>query len=258
MLQQTQVARVLPYYEAWLARWPTLAFLSESTAADAIDAWGGLGYNRRALYLHRIACELAAAGTSELPATFAELVDLPGVGRYTATAILSFAREEPVAVVDTNVARVLARAVLGAGAASAVAPPVLLATAEAIVPDSGARDQNLALMDLGAVVCTARSPTCDSCPLSEHCAWYRAGRPAVESPRRASRRFEDTARFARGRLVAALREHPALPTKRLEEQLPAQHREHVNTYLDALARDGVVEQQASGIWSLAGRRLREG
>src|SRR4051794_28830120 len=175
MLQQTQVARVLERWPAWLERWPTAEALAGATAADVLRAWVGLGYNRRALRLREACAVVAREGWP------AELTRLPGVGPYTAAALRAFAFDEPVVPVDTNVRRVFAR--VGEELAG---PPVL----------------GHVLMDLGATICTARAPRCGICPLT---ACPSRGR-VVPPPRRngTAQRFEDTDRFVRGRVVAAL------------------------------------------------------
>ena len=257
MLQQTQVGRVLPYYERWLERWPDFVSLAAATPAEVIDLWAGLGYNRRALNLHRLAGVVVAEHGGELPKEANALRLLPGVGPYTAAAIQCFASDERVVVADTNIGRVIARVVLGVESARAVQAAELHAAAESILPDLGARDHNLALMDLGATVCSARNPDCGGCPLTERCAWRRAGFPAANISRTRAAPFEETARFARGRIVDALRGCDALTAEQLSDRLPKHHAGRVSEYLFALARDGMVEQQADGLWSLPGR-LRAG
>ena len=257
MLQQTQVDRVLPYYDAWLARWPTFAALAAESPAEVIRAWGGLGYNRRALNLHRLAVEVANAHGGQLPETIAALLQLPGIGPYTASAVACFGREERVVVADTNIARVVARLTLGRASAQGIRRGDLNASAEALLPESGARDHNLALMDLGALVCVARAPLCGTCPVSTHCAWLRAGSPPASTPARApAKRFEHTARFARGRIITALR-HAQRTLPELVEALPVRHGAHVSLYLAALEREGMVEQLPGGAWALP-EGVREG
>jgi A/G-specific adenine glycosylase len=159
MLQQTQVERVVPRYEAWLARWPSVEALAAAPAAEAIREWQGLGYNRRALNLHRAAREIAAHGWP------GDLTKLPGVGPYTAAAIRRFAFEEDVLPIDVNVARVLERTQAAFDAFSAQA-----------------------LMDLGATVCSARNPSCESCPMSARCRVFAAAQGTQRGVRRARAR----------------------------------------------------------------------
>ncbi|MCC7365236.1 MAG: A/G-specific adenine glycosylase [Dehalococcoidia bacterium] len=251
MLQQTQVERVLPYYERWMARWPGVAALAGEALAEVIRAWAGLGYNRRAAYLHRAAVAASERHGGRIPLGVAELRALPGVGPYTAAAVACFAGEAVVPVADTNIARVLARAVVGVAAKHDASAGVVEVAARAVLPDEGARAHNLALMDLGAMACTARAPRCDDCPLRGGCAWRLAGYPEGASAARPSPRFEDTARFARGRIVDALRGAPALTAGELAALLPARHAAELPRYLFALASDGLVEQ-TDGRWVLAG------
>jgi len=250
MLQQTQVERVLPYYEAWLERWPGFAQLADASPAEVIRAWRGLGYNRRGLNLHRLAQAVVAESGGTLPLDRAALLLLPGIGAYTAAAVQSFAREEHVAVADTNIARVVARAVLGAPSQHEVTARTLTDALQALLPNSGVRDHNLALMDLGAMVCRARTPACTTCPVAARCAWNRAGRPAGEVVRRPVTRFEETARFARGRIIDSLRDGPAIRVE-LGASLPANHAAKIDVYLSGLERDGLVVRDGDG-WSLPG------
>lgn len=194
MLQQTQVSRVLPAYTAFLGRFPTLAALSEAALADVLRAWSGLGYNRRARDLHRI----ARLHPRELPATRDGLDALPGVGAYTAGAVSCFSRGESVAFADTNVRRVLGRALLGRIATEREA----VALDEQLVPRDGADRWHHALMDLGATVCVARAPRCGECPIASVCR--SRGRTAPPAPRRQAA-FATSDRRVRGRIIAILR-----------------------------------------------------
>jgi A/G-specific adenine glycosylase len=210
MLQQTQVARVVPRYLEWVERWPTAGALAAASRADVLAAWVGLGYNRRALALHAAAAVVARDGWPS------DLRTLPGVGPYTAAAVGSFAFGAPVAAVDTNARRVAER--LGHG------PPA------ALLPARRAADWNQAVMELGATVCTARRPRCAVCPVAVWCA--SAGRPAAPQPRRAVERFEDSNRWVRGRVVAALAAGEGLP--------PDIASERVERAVAGLLRDGLV------------------
>jgi A/G-specific adenine glycosylase len=253
MLQQTQVARVVPYWEGWMDRWPDTRALAGAETAEVIRAWSGLGYNRRAVNLQRAAREAVSLYGGRLPRKPQELRALPGVGPYTANAVACFADGQRVPVVDTNVARVIARAVLGVADGRRVALPRVEEAAVSLLPVRGARHRNLALMDLGAMVCQARQPACAECPLRSGCAWRAAGYPVEPNPQRESPpRFEDTARFARGRIVAWLREREAGSRAEVAAMLPPRHREEAGTYLAALERDGLVERREDGVWELAG------
>ena len=228
MLQQTQVARVIPYYEAFLARFPDPAAAAAASAADVLAAWSGLGYNRRALALKRAAEHVVADGWP------ADLRELPGVGSYTAAAVGSFARGEQVAAVDTNVRRVLERV-----DGRSYTPKRLAARAADLLPPGRADAWNHALMDLGATVCTARAPRCGSCPLSGCRSRGQATAGAPHPSRRRRRpRFEDTDRFVRGRIVASLAAGTPVP----EGIAP----ERIERALAALERDGLVVRDREG------------
>ncbi|HEX6031358.1 MAG TPA: A/G-specific adenine glycosylase [Tepidiformaceae bacterium] len=249
MLQQTQVDRVLPYYHWWLERWPTVEVLAASSPAEVIREWAGLGYNRRALNLHRAAQTVVERHAGTFPRHLNTLRTLPGVGPYTAAAIASFAFEQRVPLADTNIARVLARTQLGLASNRGISASTLNAAAHRLLPARNARDHNLALMDLGALVCTSRGPSCDTCPIRRHCAWHASGRPEPNATATPSPRFETTARYARGRIIHALRIHPSLDEPSLAALLPAHHHPNLSTYLSALSRDGLVTLTPTG-WSL--------
>jgi len=222
MLQQTQVARVVPRFAAWLERWPTAAALAAAERAEVLGAWVGLGYNTRALRLHA-ACSLVTR--DGWPTTAAGLRALPGVGPYTAAAVACFAFGESVAAVDVNAARVAAR--LGSG------------TPQELLPAGAAADFNQAMMELGATTCRARSAACPECPLAPWCA--SAGR--VEVARRlhggsGKPRFEETNRWVRGRVVAALAAGRGLPAEIGAERLAVA--------LEGLVRDGLVTRDGQG------------
>lgn len=221
MLQQTQVARVVPRYEAWLDRWPDDASLAAAPTAEVLAAWVGLGYNSRALRLQE-ACRVVAR--DGWPRTAAGLRALPGVGPYTAAAVASFAFGEQVAAVDTNVRRVAQR--LGRG------------EPEALLPPGRAADWNQAMMELGATVCRARDAACDGCPVAKRCA--SAGRVQIAPRARGGtrERFEDTNRWARGRIVEALA---------AGGPLPAMDPERLRRALDGLVRDGLVVRDGDDV-----------
>lgn len=210
MLQQTQVARVAPRFSAFITRWPTPSDLAAAPLADVLSAWAGLGYYRRARDLHGAARAIVDRHGGEVPDRLDALRELPGVGPYTARAVLALAFGHDVGVVDTNVARVLARAFAGAPMTAAVTQRL----ADGLVPAGRGRAHTEAVLDLGATVCTARAPRCGSCPLVSGCAWRRAGAdapdPAVTTAgtSRPQARFEGSDRQGRGRLLAALRSGP--------------------------------------------------
>lgn len=212
MLQQTPVVRVLPVWTEWMRRWPTPADLAEESRAEVLRAWGRLGYPRRALRLHASAAAIVESFGGEVPRTYEELLSLPGVGTYTAAAVASFAFGEREVVVDTNIRRVEARLVSGVAQPAASLTRAETEVAARLVPeqdgfgaDSAAR-WNIAVMELGALVCTARSPKCVECPVVGDCAWVDAGRPAppIDRPRR-TQAWHGTDRQVRGAVMAVLR-----------------------------------------------------
>jgi len=228
MLQQTQVSRVLPAYAAFLRRFPTLATLSRASLADVLRAWSGLGYNRRARDLHRI----ARLHPLSLPATRVALDALPGVGAYTAGAVSCFSRGESVAFADTNIRRVLGRALLGRIATEREA----VALDGQLVPAQGADRWHHALMDLGATVCLARTPRCEVCPIADSCR--SRGRVVRAAPRRQAV-FATSDRRIRGRIIALLREHDAMTEPAL---LRAINDARARDLLAALVGEGLVER----------------
>ncbi|MHA7209336.1 HhH-GPD family protein [Arthrobacter sp. MDT1-65] len=207
MLQQTPVVRVLPVWGEWLERWPSPADLAAEPAGAAVRHWGRLGYPRRALRLHAAAAAMVAHHGGDVPHTHAELLSLPGVGSYTAAAVAAFAFGRRETVVDTNIRRVHARLFGG----TALPAPALTAAetrrAVDLLPEDDALSVrwNAGVMELGAVVCTARSPLCDACPVSDACAWIAAGRPAPEYVPK-GQAWAGTDRQVRGALVAVLRD----------------------------------------------------
>ena len=209
MLQQTQVARVVPKYEAFLERFPTPAACAASSPADVVRLWAGLGYNRRALNLHRAAQACVEHHGGRLPTTIDGLRSLPGIGPYTARAVLAFSANADVGVLDTNAARVTARR-----AGRRLAANEAQALADAAVPPGYGWAWNQAVLDLGATLCTKRVVRCEQCPLAAHCAWHVAGHPdpdpADGSAGTSGRQsvFEGSDRQGRGRLVDALRRGP--------------------------------------------------
>ena len=201
MLQQTPVARVLPVHEQWLERWPTPGALAAERPGEAVRAWGRLGYPRRALRLHAAATAIVERHDGAVPDSYEDLIALPGVGDYTASAIAVFAHGKRHAVLDTNVRRVLARV---ASAQEFPGPSVTRAErslAESLLPadDPTAATWSVALMELGALVCTAAAPRCDDCPVSDRCAWRAAGHPAYDGPPRRGQAWAGTDRQCRGR-----------------------------------------------------------
>jgi A/G-specific adenine glycosylase len=253
MLQQTPVARVLPAYLAWTARWPTPAALAASPAGEAVRAWDRLGYPRRALRLHECARVLVAEHAGAVPSDVDALLALPGVGAYTARAVAAFAYGQRVPVVDTNVRRVVARAVAGAAEPGPPSTARDLAAVSALLPDVDAPRFSVALMELGALVCTARSPRCPVCPLRSVCAWRGAGCPPYEGPARRAQSFAGTDRQVRGLLMAVLRaSSDPVPAARLDAVWPDPVQRA--RALDGLVADGLVDPVAEGMYALPGVR----
>jgi A/G-specific adenine glycosylase len=232
MLQQTQAARVAPYYERFLAHFPDERALAAAPTADVLGAWSGLGYNRRALALQRAARIVAGEGW---PRGEDGLRRLPGVGPYTAAAVASFAFGAQVPAVDTNARRVIERL-----DRRGRAPAALRRRAAALLPAGQAAAFNHAVMDLGATVCTARAPRCEACPLAAACrSRGRAAPPLRARPRARRERFEDTDRYVRGRLLAAL-------VRGGEPRVAGVTPTRLRRALDGLERDGLIVRDAGG------------
>jgi A/G-specific adenine glycosylase len=252
MLQQTPVARVIPRLEQWLERWPTPAALAAAAPGDAVRAWERLGYPRRALNLHAAAVAITERHGGVVPGDVDELLALPGIGHYTARAVAVFAYGLRHPVVDTNVRRVLARAIDGAADAGPPSAKRDLAAMDAQLPadDGDARVFNAAVMELGAVICTARAPRCDACPVRDLCAWRNAGYPAYEGARRAvQKKYEGSDRQVRGLILASLRSRDdSLPASELESLwADAVQRGRA---LDGLLVDGLVVGDPGSGYSL--------
>lgn len=208
MLQQTQVERVIPKWMAFLEAFPTPNACADASLGDVLRLWQGLGYPRRARNLQSAAALAVDRHDGELPDDLDALLALPGIGPYTARAVLAFAFERDVAVVDTNIARILARMV-----GERLTPKRAQATADEAVPLGQGWTWNQVIMDLGATLCRP-TPRCDECPLASTCVWHRAGHPvpdpAVGSAGVSGKqaRFEGSDRQARGKLLGALAERP--------------------------------------------------
>ena len=242
MLQQTPVARVLPAYADWLVRWPTPAALAASAPGDAVRAWGRLGYPRRALRLHAAAAAIVARHDGAVPHDVAALQALPGVGTYTAAAVAAFAFRQRQVVLDTNVRRVLVRVRAGTASAGAAVTVAERRVADEILPDDDERAAtfSVALMELGALICKARTPECASCPLATACAWRLAGYPAAIGPTRPSQRYEGTDRQARGVVLAMLRAQPG-PVRRSQLRTAWADDVQLARAIDGLVADGLIE-----------------
>jgi len=250
MLQQTPVARVEPIWRDWVARWPTPSATAAAGAAEVLRAWGKLGYPRRAKRLHECAHVIATQYDDEVPSDVDTLLTLPGVGAYTARAIACFAYRQRVPVVDTNVRRVVTRVALGHADAPARATD--LENVAALLPDDDtAPTFSVALMEFGAIVCTARSPKCGRCPLS-FCAWRSDGYPAATTPARRVQRYAGTDRQVRGKLMEVLRDNTSPVTRAELDVVWLTDTAQRDRALDSLLVDGLVEQTADGRFALAG------
>ncbi|MFT4029772.1 MAG: A/G-specific adenine glycosylase [Protaetiibacter sp.] len=242
MLQQTPVARVIPALERWLERWPTPADLAAEAPGEAVREWRRLGYPRRALALHGAAAVIAERHGNVVPASVEELLALPGVGSYTARAVAAFAYGVRTPVVDTNVRRVLARAVRGHAEAGPPRTAADLAEMAELLPDDESRAVlvNAGAMELGQTVCTARSPRCEACPLAEACAWRAAGYPEYEGPLAArQKRYEGSDRQVRGLVLRELRGSDTPVPVAAVEGLWADEAQLARA-VDGLLRDGLV------------------
>jgi A/G-specific adenine glycosylase len=230
MSQQTQMSRVVPYWQSWIAVWPDARALSKASPAEVITAWGKLGYPRRALRLQACARVVSEQYQDELPKTYMELTNLPGVGDYTASAVMSFAYGERIAVLDTNIRRVLSRIFLGTQSQGGSSSLEERSLAAAMLPDDVHQSVlwNQALMELGALTCTARKPLCESCPLAQYCAFNAAGKPGLGlRPTRPRQHFKGTDRQVRGIILDALR--------------------------NASAHARVSREELDGLWSVSGQ-----
>lgn len=251
MLQQTPVARVLPVHEQWLQRWPTPADLAAETPGEAVRAWGRLGYPRRALRLHAAATTIVERHDGEVPASYDDLRALPGIGDYTAAAIATFAHGRRHVVLDTNVRRVLARVATGVEfPATAVTKGERTLAADLLPADEPtAATWSVAVMELGALVCTAANPRCGACPVAHLCAWRAAGHPAYDGPPRKAQAWAGTDRQCRGRLLAVLRETEGEVT---QARLDAAWSEDLQRArcLAGLVEDGLVVRTPRGTYAL--------
>jgi A/G-specific adenine glycosylase len=254
MLQQTQVDRVVPKFEAFLARFPDVRALASASAGEVLRLWQGLGYNSRALRLYALARNVVERFGGTIPRNEEELGSLPGVGPYTVAAIRAFAYDEDDAPLDTNIRRIIHRALFGIEYPPRATQRELDVRARELVPRGSAHDWNSALMDLGATICTARAPKCLLCPLRTLCAAAPIDAASLDALRSRSANkngtsipFEQTTRYARGRIVDRLRELP--PGKRislldlyddLAQTLPRRSINEVRSLVAALERDGLV------------------
>jgi A/G-specific adenine glycosylase len=248
MAQQTQLARVVPAFGRFMASFPTPGSCATAPLGDVLIAWEGMGYNRRARNLHRAAGVVVAEHGGRIPDDLDALLALPGVGPYTARAVLAFAFERDVGVVDTNAGRVLARAVSG----TSLRPAAAQALVDAMVPPGRGWSFGQALLDLGATVCTSRAPDCRGCPIRRRCAWARAGLPAPDPARGsagvsvAQSAFAGSDRQGRGRLVAALRTGPLAPAQVADAAGWPDDGPRAGRVADGLVAEGLAERDRDG------------
>jgi A/G-specific adenine glycosylase len=270
MLQQTQVDRVIPKYHAFLEHFPTLEALADAPTAEVIRAWSGLGYNRRAVNMQRAARAVLEQHADHFPRDMAALRALPGIGPYTAGAIACFAFEQDVAFMDTNIRRVIERVFAASAEAGAPGEARLLALAQAAVPAGQGWAWNQAIMELGALICTAATPKCWRCPLQANCRDYAARRASDEQlfdgaaavERRPARRvaerreapFADSSRFYRGRIIETLRQQSsgtALTLTELGRRIKADYSDEDRAWLQqlasGLARDGLLQLEDEAV-----------
>jgi A/G-specific adenine glycosylase len=253
MLQQTQVDRVIPIFGAWLERWPTPSHLAADSPGEAVRAWGRLGYPRRAIRLHQAATTIVNRHGGAVPHDHQSLLALPGVGTYTAAAVLSFGFGERHVVLDTNVRRVFARLLLGRARATASLTAAERAVADSVVPDQPRRAVTwaVAVMELGALVCTARAPICEHCPVASWCRWRDRGYPASDLQPARGQRYAGTDRHCRGTLLTVLRESTGPVSRSALEAVWRQEPQRERA-LDGLIADGLVEPMSDGRFRLPG------
>jgi A/G-specific adenine glycosylase len=252
MAQQTQVGRVIPAYHRFMERFPTPSSCAEAPLGDVLRAWAGLGYNRRARYLHRAAQAVVEDHEGRVPDTLADLLSLPGVGEYTARAIMVFAYEADIGVVDTNAGRVLSRAVAGRVLTRAEAQALV----DAMVPAGQGWLFGQSLLDLGALVCAGARPACPRCPVRRRCRWASAGRSQPDPARGsagvsvAQSAFPGSDRQGRGRLVAALRRGPVHRGDLAEAMGWPEDGERARRVASELEAEGLIRRRRSGLLEL--------
>jgi len=241
MLQQTPVNRVLPVWEVWMKKWPTPKHLAKAKKSDVIKYWGRLGYPRRALRLHETSKIITTKYRGSIPKTLPELRELPGVGEYTAAAIYSFAYGKRALVLDTNIRRVFARAIDGKEYASLTLNKKERTKREKLIP----REASLwaaATMELGATICTARSPQCEICPIAQSCVWRFKGYPKSRAPKRKTQEWHGTDRQCRGTILNYLREKDRGTRSQFEKLWS--DKKQVEKALKSLETDGLIERRA--------------
>jgi A/G-specific adenine glycosylase len=247
MAQQTPVGRVAPLWVEWIERWPTASDLANASPADVVRAWGKLGYPRRALNLHAAASRIRDEFGGEVPTDVDALESLPGIGSYTAHAVAAFAFGHRVPVVDTNIRRVLARAVLGIAEPEPSRVRADMELMESVLPASAKESVavNAGIMELGAVICTARAPKCGECPIAQQCAWVLAGSPAnAGRTRTPQKKYEGSVRQARGAILALARAGDTVTTAAIALAVADNVRRELA--LEGLLSDGLIVDTEQG------------
>ena len=247
MLQQTPVVRVLPKWNEWMLRWPTPQNLASASTSEVITAWGRLGYPRRALRLHECAKIISSHYNGEVPNTEEELRALPGIGDYTAAAIVAFAYDARSLVLDINIRRLFSRVLDGVETPKSSPSNQERTARMELIPDADAHVWAAATMELGALICTSRNPKCDQCPLASVCKWKALGYPASDLPRR-TQSWHGTDRPCRGVIVQALRENAALNKHELEKLWHDQSQ--IEKALTTLIDDGLISLNESSLYAL--------
>ncbi|MFM1974611.1 MAG: hypothetical protein RL524_598 [Actinomycetota bacterium] len=247
MLQQTPVQRVLPIYTEWMKRWPTPAHLAKATPAEVITAWGRLGYPRRALRLHECAKVITTELDGVIPSTEVELRKLPGIGEYTAAAMVAFAFKGSSLVLDINIRRLFSRLYKGEESPSTAPTKAERIEYAQNVPEKNPHIWAAATMELGALICTAKNPLCGRCPVAEHCSWRSLDYPVSERVKR-RQMWHGTDRQCRGTIVQALRDNSTLTKKQIHLlwDVPSQVDKALLTLLD----DGLIEERGRNSYSL--------
>ena len=240
MLQQTPVTRVLPVWSEWMRRWPTPQELAKAQKSEVITRWGRLGYPRRALRLHQCAQTITDSFGGEVPANITQLRSLPGIGEYTAAALMAFAFEERSLVLDINIRRFFARQMDGVDSPTSAPTKKERAAREALIPKKSAHIWAAATMELGALICTAKNPKCGHCPVASTCAWRNLDYPQSDQPKR-TQTWHGTDRQCRGVIVQALRENEKLSSQQIAQlwDVPSQ----VEKALKTLVEDGLIERE---------------
>jgi A/G-specific adenine glycosylase len=249
MLQQTQVSRVHLRWEKWIAKWPNINSLASASRKEVIQEWAGLGYNRRSVNLHRTVQELVLSHKGQVPINETILQRLPGIGPYTAAAITCFTENQKTQPIDTNISRLITRAFLGLQSPNDSTKKIIQQALIAFEPNQNFRKHYLALMDLGALVCQSRAPSCHVCPWQNNCSWFQDGKTPTTTPKKHLQPFSESARFARGRIIDYLREKPAMTTEEIQHFLPDNHKKQTAHYLEVLVTEGLIEKKDDN-WSL--------